>query len=151
MLIFWLLFLWTINCALSLTQEFHVFSYRLWTCSTKLVSFAVSVTFQILHSSWLRKPSKWKKREMSHFLLQCMKVKNESEVAQSCSTLSDAWTAAHQAPPSMGFSRQECWSGVSLPSPEMSREVENTVFLVFPGTLGGWWQFSNHLKWGRIM
>ena len=25
-------------------------------------------------------------------------------------------TAAHQAPPSMGFSRQECWSGVPLPS-----------------------------------
>ena len=24
------------------------------------------------------------------------------------------WTAAHQAPPSMGFSRQECWSGVPL-------------------------------------
>ena len=27
------------------------------------------------------------------------------------------WTAAHQAPPSMGFSRQEHWSGVALPSP----------------------------------
>ena len=27
------------------------------------------------------------------------------------------WTAAYQAPPSMGFSRQEYWSGVSLPSP----------------------------------
>ena len=26
-------------------------------------------------------------------------------------------TAAHQAPPSMGFSRQECWSGLPLPSP----------------------------------
>ena len=26
------------------------------------------------------------------------------------------WTAAHQAPPSMGFSRQECWSGTPLPS-----------------------------------
>ena len=26
-----------------------------------------------------------------------------------------AWTAAHQAPPSMGFSRQEFWSGVPLP------------------------------------
>ena len=26
------------------------------------------------------------------------------------------WTAAHQAPPSMGFSRQEYWSRVSLPS-----------------------------------
>ena len=27
------------------------------------------------------------------------------------------WTAAHQASPSMGFSRQEYWSGVPLPSP----------------------------------
>ena len=26
------------------------------------------------------------------------------------------WTAAHQAPPSMGFSRQKYWSGVPLPS-----------------------------------
>ena len=30
---------------------------------------------------------------------------------------STPWTAAHQAPPSMGFSRQEYWSGVPLPSP----------------------------------
>ena len=28
------------------------------------------------------------------------------------------WTAAYQAPPSMGFSRQEYWSGVPLRSPE---------------------------------
>ena len=27
------------------------------------------------------------------------------------------WTVAFQAPPSMGFSRQEYWSGVPLPSP----------------------------------
>ena len=27
------------------------------------------------------------------------------------------WTAAYQAPPSMGFSRQKYWSGVPLPSP----------------------------------
>ena len=101
-----------------------------------------------------------------HFLLQCMKVESESEVAQSCPTLSDPmdcslpgstihgifqarvlewgtivfsayylqrsdqslsrvrlfatpWTVAHQAPPSMGFSRQEYWSGVPLPSPGM--------------------------------
>ena len=31
-----------------------------------------------------------------------MKVESESETAQSCPTLSDPWTAAHQAPPSMG-------------------------------------------------
>ena len=31
--------------------------------------------------------------------------------------LATAWTAAYQAPPSIGFSRQEHWSGVALPSP----------------------------------
>ena len=104
-----------------------------------------------------------------HFFLQCMKVKSESEVAQSCPTLSDPmdcsppgssvhgifqarvlewgaiafsgicpyiylnrlllfrcfrrvqlfvtpWTVAHQAPLSMGFSRQEYWSGQPFPS-----------------------------------
>ena len=52
-----------------------------------------------------------------HFLLQGMKVKSESEVAQSCLTFVTPWTAAHQAPLSMGFSRQEYWSGLPLPSP----------------------------------
>ena len=36
-----------------------------------------------------------------------MKVKSESEVAQSCPTSVTPWTAAFQGPPSMGFSRQE--------------------------------------------
>ena len=114
-----------------------------------------------------------------HFLLQCMKGKSESKVAQSCLTLSDPmdcslpgssihgifqarvlewggpinhlctfylpltfplsyellsewvksfsrvqlfvtpWTAAYQAPPSMGFPRQEYWSGVPSPSPNV--------------------------------
>ena len=40
-----------------------------------------------------------------------------SEVAQSCLTLWTPWTVAHQAPPSMGFSRQEYWSGLPFPSP----------------------------------
>ena len=45
-----------------------------------------------------------------HFLLQCMKVKSESEV------VAIPWTAAYQAPPAMGFPRQEYWTGVPLPS-----------------------------------
>ena len=45
------------------------------------------------------------------FLLQCMKGKSESQVAQSCPTLATPWTSAYQAPLSMGFSRQEYWSG----------------------------------------
>ena len=58
-----------------------------------------------------------------HILLQCMKLKSESEVTQLCLTLATPWTAAHQAPPSMGFSRQEYWSGVPLPSPVLAQKV----------------------------
>ena len=36
----------------------------------------------------------------------------------SVQLLATPWTAAHQAPLSMGFSRQEYWSGVPLPSPK---------------------------------
>ena len=42
-----------------------------------------------------------------------VKVKSLSRVR----LLATPWTAAHQAPPSMGFSRREYWSGVPLPSP----------------------------------
>ena len=42
-----------------------------------------------------------------------MKVKSLSRVR----LLAIPWTAAYQAPPSMGFSRQEYWSGVPLASP----------------------------------
>ena len=45
----------------------------------------------------------------------CMKVK--VLVTQSCPTLCHPWTVAHQAPLSMGFSRQEYWRGQPFPSP----------------------------------
>ena len=46
-----------------------------------------------------------------------MKVKSESEDAQSIRLLATPWTVAYQAPPSLGFSRQEHWSGLPFPSP----------------------------------
>ena len=36
---------------------------------------------------------------------------------QSCLILCDPWTVARQAPRSVGFSRQEYWSGLPFPSP----------------------------------
>ena len=45
-----------------------------------------------------------------------VKVKSLSHVR----LFATPWTAAYQAPPSMGFSRQECWSGMPLPSPKRS-------------------------------
>ena len=41
----------------------------------------------------------------------------ESEVAQLCPTLDPTDSSLHQAPLSMGFSRQDYWSGLPLPAP----------------------------------
>ena len=57
-----------------------------------------------------------------------VKVKSLSHVW----LLATPWTAAPQAPPSNGFSRQEYWSGLPLPSPEeISSLSHSIVFLYF--------------------
>ena len=54
-----------------------------------------------------------------------VKVKSLSRVRPSTTP----WTAAHQAPPSMGFSRQEYWSGMPLPSPsDLEPMLNNSAF-----------------------
>ena len=35
------------------------------------------------------------------------------------------WTVAHQAPPSMGFSRREYWSGLPLPCPDSNCKIQD--------------------------
>ena len=57
-----------------------------------------------------------------------VKVKSLSRVR----LLATPCTAAHQAPPSMGFSRQEYWSGVPLPSP-----LEKPIVVDYWGFQGG--------------
>ena len=52
-----------------------------------------------------------------------VKVKSLSRVW----LLATLWIAAHQAPPSIGFSWQECWSGVPLPSPHLVLAVDNWI------------------------
>ena len=49
--------------------------------------------------------------QMEHKCLK--KVKSLSRVQ----LFATPWTVAYQALPSMGFSRQECWSGLPFPSP----------------------------------
>ena len=70
-------------------------------------------------------------------------------VSSGCLTLCDPVDSiAHQAPPSMGFSRQEYWSGVPLPSPTGSfyfianrwRNNGNSERLYFS-------VFHNHCRW----
>ena len=57
----------------------------------------------------------WVAISFSNALKWKVKVKSLSRVR----LLATPWTAAYQAPPSTGFSRQEYWSGVPLPSPNI--------------------------------
>src|SRR5574341_473485 len=59
-----------------------------------------------------------------HFLLQCIKVKVKS--LSHVRLFVTQWTAAHQAPPSLGFSRQGHWSGLPFPSPIHQSESDLT-------------------------
>ena len=66
-------------------------------------------------------------------------------------------TAAHQAPPSLGFSRQEHWSGLPFPSPMRESEVTQSCPTLsepmdcsFPGSsIHGIFQ-ARVLKWGAL-
>ena len=101
-----------------------------------------------------------------HVFLRCIKVKSESEVGKvkllSRVRLSATpWTAAYQAPPSMGFSRQEHWSGVPLPSPtglaggffttSATWEAQSTYLLSKQSTLKPLtvWITTNYVKFWR--
>ena len=67
-----------------------------------------------------------------------VKVKSLSGVRPSVTP----WTAAYQGPPSMGFSRQEYWSGVPLPSLCLSLGNGNPLqcsCLENPRDGGAWW------------
>ena len=46
-----------------------------------------------------------------------MKVKVKVKSVSRVRLFATPWTVAHQAPPSMGFPRQEYWSGLPFPSP----------------------------------
>ena len=53
-----------------------------------------------------------------HFLLQCVKVKSEREVAQSCPTLSDPMDCSLPCSSIHGIFQAKYWGGVPLPSPK---------------------------------
>ena len=82
-----------------------------------------------------------------------VKVKSLSHVQ----LFSTPWTAAYQAPPPMGFSRQEYWSGVPLPSPEtdllISKSslawmfmINNTLIHFFMYSTIFYWACATHRK-----
>ena len=73
-----------------------------------LVHFFTSVCLGLIFKAWIR---------VSTFHLESCAVCNACLVAQSCLTLVTSQAVVRQASLSMGFSRQEYWSGLPFPSP----------------------------------
>ena len=93
----------------------------------------VNVIFNLVHL-WGLKGGEWRltglhdsSRALTPAMLLLLLLSRFSRVR----LLATPWTEAHQAPPSMGFSRQEYWSGVPLPSLDSLHGFPKKKFLVF--------------------
>ena len=80
-----------------------------------------------------------------HFLLQCMKVKSESEVAQLCLTLSDPMDCSPPGSSIHGIFQARVWIGLPFPSPDMQmrpplckKEKRNSR--------ASWWRWKRSMK-----
>ena len=112
------------------TGPFHL-SFQLYMCGVVygmnvccccLVTSVVSDSVQPHRWQPIRLPCPWDSPGKNtgvgcHFLLQCMKLKSESEVAELCPTLSDPMDCSLPGSSVHRISRQEYWSGVPLPPP----------------------------------
>ena len=64
----------------------------------------------------------------------CMHVK----LLQSCLTLTTLWNAAHQAPLSMGFSRQKKLEWIAMPSSMGSSQPRDRTYISYVSCIGRW-------------
>ena len=103
------------------SQSYGLFSSHVWMWATKLLQLCPTLCNRIDGSPpGSPVPGTLQARTLEGVAISFsnawkwkVKVKSLSHVW----LLVTPWTAAYQAPPSMGFSRQEYWSGVLLPSP----------------------------------
>ena len=110
----WVPFIWWVPCTEWVLYTLLQFSSVQFICS--------AVSDSVWPQRWqpTRLPCPWNSPGKNagvgcHCPFQCMKMKVKS--LSDVRLLATPWTAAYQAPLSMGFSRQEYWSGVPLPSP----------------------------------
>ena len=85
-------------------------------CPTLCNSIVYSLQGSSVHGFLQARILQWVAISFSNAWKWKVKVKSLSCVR----LLATSWTTAYQAPPSVGFSRQEYWSGVPLPSPNIS-------------------------------
>ena len=106
--------------------EVSIFIFLIWgisrwehsplTCTSKFL-FQKSKTSFNLSCSWLYQPPPWMIGRFCKIQSQMLWKWKWSRSVVSDSLRPHGLYVAHQAPPSMGFSRQEYWSGLPFPSP----------------------------------
>ena len=83
----------------------------------RVMDLLTSSSFLSYKRNWHPDRHRWEgyfETPVCHLLGLLVLLLSRFSRVQLCST---PWTAAHQAPPSLGFSRQEHWSGLPVPSP----------------------------------
>ena len=65
--------------------------------------------------------------------------------------LATPWTAAYKAPPSMGFSRQEYWNGVPLPSLYLLLQIFNNNSIFYENNFLSYWYFLQLQSSGSVL
>ena len=114
----------TVQLFIQLTLEQHEFKLHgsiyatataksLQSCPTLCDPIDGSLPGSSVHGIFQARVLEWGAISFSNAWKWKMKMKSFSRVR----LLATPWTVAYQAPPSMGFSRQEYWSGLPLPSP----------------------------------
>ena len=89
-----------------------------------------------------------------HFLSNAWKWKVKGKLLSRVRLFTTSWTAAHQAPLSMGFSRQEYWSGVPSLLRTASLKYDKVNISLSLQIQSHWWLLLDILlfdfKWGNI-
>jgi len=76
------------------------------------MAIRIYISVITLNVSGLNAPTK--RDRLAQWIQKQVKVKVKS--LSRVRFFATPWTGAYQAPPTMGFSRQECWSGLPFPS-----------------------------------
>ena len=111
---------WYLCCLVYSNNSETVFVAKsLQSCPTLCDPIDASPPGSPIHGILQARTLEWVAISFSNAWKWKVKVKSLSRVR----LLATTWTAAYQAPPSMGFSRQEYWSGVPLPSPQYRHRI----------------------------
>ena len=112
---------------LTITQSIAVAAKTLQLCLTLCDSLDGSPPGSPVPGILQARTLEWVAISFSNAWKWKVKVKSLNRVRPSATP----WTAAHQASPFMGFSRQEYWSGVPLPSPSHSPLQTSKIHILY--------------------